>query len=124
MKLPLGMSATAIWSILDGTTNIGAAYMAKHPRTWLVRAGKNATFIDDFRANSHVAIGWHETGPIPPTASDEFLTDLFDRTFTSAKPGSRRVWQAQVRRFLTEMRPGDRVATSRSQRPRLSPRHC
>jgi hypothetical protein len=55
--------------------------MAKQPRTWLVRAGKNATFIDDFRVNSHVAIGWRETGPIPPTASDEFLTDLFDRTF-------------------------------------------
>jgi len=85
--------------------------MAKHPRTWLVRAGKNATFIDDFRVNSHVAIGWHETGPIPPTASDEFLTDLFDRTFPSAKRGSRRVWQAQVRRFLTEIHPGDRVAT-------------
>jgi restriction system protein len=85
--------------------------MAKHPRTWLVRAGKNATFIDDFRANSHVAIGWRETGPIPPSVSDDALTDLFDRTFPSAKPGTRRVWQAQVRRFLTEIRPGDRVAT-------------
>jgi restriction system protein len=85
--------------------------MAKHPRTWLVRAGKDATFIDDFRANSHVAIGWRETGPIQPTADDDSLTDLFDRTFASAKPGTRRMWQAQVRRFLTEMRPGDRVAT-------------
>jgi restriction system protein len=85
--------------------------MTSDSRTWLVRAGKDATFIDDFRANSHIAIGWRETGPILPTASDEFLTDLFDRTFPSAKPGSRRVWQAQVRRFLTEMRPGDPVAT-------------
>ena len=85
--------------------------MAKHPRTWLVRAGKNATFIDDFRANSHVAIGWRETGPIEPSADEDSLSDLFDRTFPSAKPGTRRVWQAQVRRFLTEMRPGDRVAT-------------
>lgn len=85
--------------------------MAKHPRTWLVRAGKNAVFIDDFRANSHVAIGWRETGPIQPDADDDALTDLFDRTFPSAKPGTRRVWQAQIRRFLTEMRVGDRVAT-------------
>jgi restriction system protein len=85
--------------------------MAKHPRTWLVRAGKNAIFIDDFRANSVVAIGWRETGPISPTADDRFLTELFDRTYATAKPGSRRVWQAQVRRFLTEMHPGDRVAT-------------
>ena len=85
--------------------------MAKHPRTWLVRAGKNATWIDDFRANSVVAIGWRETGEISPTASDDFLTELFDRTFPAAKPGSRRVWQAQVRRFLTEIHPGDAIAT-------------
>jgi restriction system protein len=90
---------------------MGTSSMAKHPRTWLVRAGKDAIFIDDFRANSVVAIGWRETGPIPPTADDDFLTELFDRTFATAKPGSRRVWQAQVRRFLTEMHPGDRVAT-------------
>ena len=70
--------------------------MAKHPRTWLVRAGKNATFIDDFRANSLVAIGWRETGPIPPTADDDFLTELFDRTFATAKPGSRRGADARV----------------------------
>ena len=50
-------------------------------------------------------------GPDSAGASDEFLTDLFDRTFPSAKPGSRRVWQAQVRRFLTDMHTGDRVAT-------------
>jgi len=85
--------------------------MAKHSRTWFVRAGKNATFIDDFRMNSVVAIGWHETGPISPTTSDDTLTALFDRTFPTAKPGTRRVWQAQVRRFLTEMHPGDHVAT-------------
>ena len=90
---------------------MGTSAMAKHPRTWLVRAGKNAIFIDDFRANSVVAIGWRETGPIPPTADDDFLTELFDRTFATAKPGSRRVWQAQVRRFLTEVHPGDPVAT-------------
>ena len=85
--------------------------MAKHSRTWVVRAGKSATFIDDFRTNSVVAIGWHETGPISPTASDDTLTALFDRTCPTAKPGTRRVWQAQVRRFPTEIHPGDHVAT-------------
>lgn len=39
-------------------------------RTWLVRAGKNATRIDDFRTNSLVAIGWHETGPIAAKATN------------------------------------------------------
>lgn len=80
-------------------------------RTWIVRAGKNATQIDDFRTNSLVAIGWHATGPIAATDSDESVTALFDRTFPSAKPMSRRVWQAQVLRFLREIQPGDAVAT-------------
>jgi restriction system protein len=90
---------------------MGTLAMAKHPRTWLVRAGRNAIFIDDFRANSVVAIGWREIGPIPPTADDDFMRELFDRTFVTAKPGNRRVWQAQVRRCLTEMHPSERVAT-------------
>jgi restriction system protein len=85
--------------------------MPKNPRTWVVRAGKNASAIDDFRTNSLVAIGWHEAGPIDAATADEELTELFDRTFPTAKPAGRRVWQAQVKRFLTEIQPGDHVAT-------------
>lgn len=85
--------------------------MAKHSRTWVVRAGKDAAFIDDFRANSLVAIGWPEAGPIAPSVDDDTLTALFDSAFPASKPGSRRVWQAQVHRFLTEIQAGDPVAT-------------
>lgn len=85
--------------------------MADEERTWIVRAGRNATHIDDFRANSVVAIGWSEAGKIDSSISDEALTALFDRTYPSAKPGARRVYQAQVSRFLTEVQKGDRVAT-------------
>ena len=53
----------SIWLILDGAINIGSSGMAKHPRTWLVRAGKNATFIDDFRTNSDVAHRMARDGP-------------------------------------------------------------
>jgi len=80
-------------------------------RTWIVRAGKDAVYIDDFRSGSLVAIGWHETGPIAATADDESVTAIFDRTFPSAKRAGRRVWQAQVMRFLREIQPGDPVAT-------------
>lgn len=85
--------------------------MAKHSRIWIVRAGKNASAIDDFRTQSIVAIGWFEAGHIDPSTSDEVLTELFDRTFPTAKPAGRRVWQAQVKRFLVEIQPGDHVAT-------------
>ena len=80
-------------------------------RTWVVRAGRNADHVDDFRANSVVAIGWSEAGDFPIDISDEDMTALFDRIYASAKPRARRVHQAQVRRFQTEVKKGDRVAT-------------
>jgi len=85
--------------------------MPQQSRTWFVRAGKNAAFIDDFRSGSIVAVGWKEAGPIAVDADDDTMTALFDRTFPTSKPAARRVWQAQVRRFLTEIAPGDPVAT-------------
>jgi restriction system protein len=85
--------------------------MTEPGRTWVVRAGKDAVYIDDFRGNSVVALGWAEVGPVGSDMSDEALTALFDRTFPGSKPAARRVWQAQVRRFVTEVRVGDRVAT-------------
>lgn len=80
-------------------------------RTWIVRAGRKADHIDDFRVNNVVAIGWSEAGDFPLDISDEEMTALFDRTYASAKPRARRVHQAQVRRFQTEMQKGDRVGT-------------
>jgi restriction system protein len=85
--------------------------MPKHPRLWFVRAGRNAAFIDDFRTNSLVAIGWDEAGPIEPGTKDDKLEELFARTYPSSKEGSRRVWIAQVRRFLAEVKVGEPVAT-------------
>jgi restriction system protein len=85
--------------------------MPPQERTWVVRAGRDAAFFDDFRSNSVVALGWREAGPIDAGLDDGAMTALFDRAFPNDKPGSRRVWQAQVRRFLTEMAAGDPVAT-------------
>jgi len=85
--------------------------MADDGRTWIVRAGRNADRIDDFRSNGVVAIGWAEAGEFDLGISDEELTALFDRTYPSAKVRARRVHQAQVRRFVTEVQKGDRVAT-------------
>jgi restriction system protein len=83
----------------------------RHPRTWLIRAGRDAAFIDDFRNNSIVAIGWSEVGPIDPAVDDATLRRQFDAAYPQDKPVARRVWQAQVRRFLTEIQIGDAVAT-------------
>lgn len=85
--------------------------MTEPSRTWVVRAGKDAVYIDDFRGNSLVALGWAEAGPVSAEMADQELTDRFDRAFPGSKPASRRSWQGQVRRFVGEVAPGDRVAT-------------
>lgn len=80
-------------------------------RTWVVRAGRDASHIEDFRSNSVVAIGWFEVGALAPFPDDDQLDALFAQTYPSAKVGARRVWFAQVRRFAKEVKVGDRVAT-------------
>ncbi len=85
--------------------------MPKNSRLWFVRAGRDAVFIDEFRGGSIVAIGWSEAGPIQPGAKDADLEELFAKAYPQAKEGSRRVWLAQVRRFLNEIKVGDPVAT-------------
>ena len=85
--------------------------MPKNSRLWFVSAGRDAISIDDFRANSIVAIGWDDAGPIQPGAKDKDLENLFAKTYPQAKEGSRRAWLAQVRRFLNEIKVGDPIAT-------------
>jgi restriction system protein len=85
--------------------------MPAKARTWLVRAGRDAAFIEDFRTNSLVAIGWSAVGPIDPGVDEATLRRRFDEAYPQEKPEARRVWQAQVRRFLADVQVGDAVAT-------------
>ncbi len=80
-------------------------------RTWIVRAGRDAAFFDEFRTHEIVAIGWSKAGPVTTATSDEELDRLFLAAYPEAKEGARRVYQAQVRRFAHELESGDRVAT-------------
>lgn len=80
-------------------------------RTWVIRAGRDAVHFDEFRSKSIAGMGWGEAGPITTTTPDRELDERFARAFPSAREGTRRVWQAQVRRFVHEVSPGDRVGT-------------
>ena len=80
-------------------------------RTWVVRADRNAAAIDDFRTKNMVAIGWPQAGPITKATPATKLPAIFEQAFPQAREGTRRVWLAQVRRFVTEMAVGDPVAT-------------
>jgi restriction system protein len=76
---------------------------------WFVRADEGGVAFQAFRMGGHVAIGWKEVGPVASTDADEATDALFVRAFPDAKPGARRVWAAQTRRFAREIHVGDRI---------------
>jgi restriction system protein len=78
---------------------------------WMVRAGEGGVYVDDFRADSFVAIGWIEMGDMSALRTRE----QFSKAVEKAYPGSRKMQVAvsagQAFRFLREMMIGDRVLT-------------
>ncbi len=78
---------------------------------WLVRAGRGGDCIEEFRTGSWVGLGWTQVGPLAPSLSDEKVEALFAKYYPTEKEGSRRVWAAQVKRFLREIQEGDPVST-------------
>jgi restriction system protein len=80
-------------------------------RFWFVRAGERAAAIDDFRTGNLVAIGWKEVGRLPDHIDDRALARLFAERYPAEREGTRKVWLAQVKRFIKELSVGDPVAT-------------
>jgi restriction system protein len=85
--------------------------MDKPGKIWIVRAGENAAYVDEFLKDGIAAIGWMEAGPIEASTSEEELERLFATAYPGEKEGWRRVAMAMVRRFAREVRPGDCIAT-------------
>ena len=78
---------------------------------WKVTAGRGNIFASEFIERGYVAIGWSEAGDYTKAASREELTALFCRTWPEHTDKQNAVGAAQVWRFLTVFRAGDRVLT-------------
>lgn len=83
---------------------------------WMVRAGRNSVYVQDFLEHSVVAIGWVELGDIDPSLSREQLAEAIDGTYADDKVATRRMFISVVFRFLQEISEGDRVVTYDSSR--------
>lgn len=78
---------------------------------WMVRAGRGADCVDEFRTGNWVGLGWTEVGALSPDVPDDVVDGLFRKAYADQKEGARRVWAAQVKRFLRELQVGDPVTT-------------
>lgn len=87
------------------------ASMDKPGRIWVVRAGENAAYVDEFLKEGMAAIGWKEAGPIDASTSDDELERIFQRSYPDEREGWRRVSVAMVKRFAREVHSNDPIAT-------------
>lgn len=84
--------------------------MAK-TQMWMVRAGRNAVYADEFVDQGVVALGWHELGPLDSRISREDLAQRYAETYPRHSKGKAALDVGQVHRFVVEMAAGDAVCT-------------
>lgn len=80
---------------------------------WLVRGanvrGKNV--IERWLKEGFCSISWRDVAEIPPGASRSRIANAVNEAYPDARTESKQAHTRQLWRFMTEMRPGDLVAT-------------
>lgn len=85
--------------------------MTEQPGIWMVRAGRGSRYIDEFRAENIVAVGWVEMPEFDPAISREEIKDLYRATYPNDSEGKVVAGAGQIYRFLHGLEVGDDVAT-------------
>src|SRR5215213_2869173 len=80
-------------------------------RMWVVRAGEEARFYDDFKRNRIVAIGWDELGYLSGIKKHAEIKQMIEKAYSDKKLGWRNITTSQVARFVLEFKEGDYVLT-------------
>ncbi len=82
-------------------------YMSKDKKYWIMSSGINGEYLDEFRKNNIIKIGWGEIGDISDIANREDIIQLLEEKYptgTSRKNDSLALYQ-----FVNEMNVGDIV---------------
>lgn len=88
--------------------------MAKH--VWMVRAGRDSIFIDEFLSRHMVAIGWWQLGDLSDFRSRDQIRELVERAWPDGNKFQNSSSIGQVYRFRSEIVPGTTVVTYDSNR--------
>ena len=79
--------------------------------TWMIRAGRKAAFVGDFREKSVVAIGWERIGTLSDNVTKDEIINLLDRYYPEDKRATHLTWASLINRFISEVAVGDGVVT-------------
>lgn len=80
-------------------------------RTWMVRAGRDAMFIDDFREKGRVSIGWSALGTLSGYRTRDELAHGVAQHWPEWHRQAQAMATGQVWRFKSEIQTGDTVVT-------------
>ena len=81
------------------------------PRTWMVRAGRDAVFIEAFREGGFVSIGWHQIGSLDQYRGGDEIMRAVEAKWPEQSTQSQAMYAGQIARFKSEIETGDRVIT-------------
>lgn len=78
---------------------------------WMVRAGPDAHGIGEYRGKGVVAVGWRQTRPLADFRSRDAIVESLAQTHPELSPKQRLSAAAQLDRFRSGLKVGDRVVS-------------
>ncbi len=80
-------------------------------KLWMVRAGKNSLYVEDFLAKNIVAIDWRAVGDLTNAHTRSEIGTLVKLAYSEANLHQAASSTGQIYRFRTEMQCGDMIMT-------------
>lgn len=80
-------------------------------KAWMVRAGRNGRFFDQFREQGIVAIGWREVGDVIRCRDRDEVIAATRAAYPTFSEQAVLIAASQIYRFITGFKPGDRLVT-------------
>ncbi len=80
-------------------------------KMWMIRAGRNASLVQDFEDKGYVAVGWIEMDDLTNVKSKADIEKIHIKAYPDQKAGKRRMSVGQIARFRFDIKEGDLVTT-------------
>ena len=81
------------------------------PNSWMIRAGRGGTYIEDFETKGYAAIGWSRLGDLNQYKSTDALREAYLREYTQAKPQAMANAVAMIVKFRDHIKKGDTIVS-------------
>ena len=78
---------------------------------WMIRAGRDSVYVEDFLDQSVVALSWSELGPLEVSSSREEAVERYQQAYPEHSSAQAQASVNQILRFVKEVKTGDSVVT-------------